>query len=136
MIKSSWNFVHPAGHARSVRQSLSRYVPWWAFWISIDAALAEKRADATAGCRAYFLRDAKDAGADNATPTAALDEGVVTAAWLEVLGRLNAEFAADEQLYLCGTPYPTAADFGVRPFAPYSSFSWHNCTQLYQFNIP
>jgi glutathione S-transferase len=100
-----FNFVDPEGHARSVRQSLARYIPWWAFWISIDDRLAEKRAEETAACRRYFL--------PQADATVALDRSLVLSAWQAMLRRLEGQFGAPESWTLCGTPYPTAADFAV-----------------------
>jgi glutathione S-transferase len=100
-----FNFVDPEGHARSVRQSLARYIPWWAFWINIDDRLSEKKAEETAACRRYFLH--------MADASVSLDRTVVLPAWRAMLRRLEDEFSDPESWTLCGTPYPTAADFAV-----------------------
>ena len=105
-----FNFVDNEGHARSVRQSLARYIPWWAFWVNIDERLADKRAAETAACRRYFLPvDGGGSGED----AVALDGALVRGAWRAMVQRLEAEFSVPEAWTLCGTAYPTAADFGV-----------------------
>jgi hypothetical protein len=100
-----FNFVDPDGYSRSVRQSLARYIPSWAFWVNIDDRLAEKRASAAATCRSYFL--------PSADPSLSLDSSIVRSAWREMLLKLEAEFDVPNAWTLCGTDYPTAADFGV-----------------------
>jgi glutathione S-transferase len=110
-----FNFVNDAGHRRSVRQSLARYVPWWAVWLNIDDLLAGRRSECTEACRIYFSK------VQPSSPDQQLDESVVRAAWLEMLGRLEVNFECEEQSYLCGTAQPTAADFGVRAIIVFCS---------------
>lgn len=100
-----FNFVDPDGYQRSVRQSLARYIPSWAFWINIDDRLADKRSSEAAACHRYFL--------PSADPGVALDSDDVRRAWHGVLTQLEAEFDTSASWTLCGTAYPTAADFGV-----------------------
>jgi hypothetical protein len=100
-----FNFVDADGYQRSVRQSLARYIPSWAFWVNIDDRLADKRSREAAACRHYFLPSA-----DSSVP---LDGSVVRRAWHRVLLRLETEFVTPESWTLCGTDHPTAADFGV-----------------------
>ena len=100
-----FNFVDPDGYQCSVRQSLARYVPMWAFWINIDDRLAEKRASEAAACRRYFLSSDERC--------AVLDSSIVRDAWHAILLQLEAEFSTSESWTLCGTAYPTAADFAV-----------------------
>ncbi|KAJ8611566.1 hypothetical protein CTAYLR_010179 [Chrysophaeum taylorii] len=38
-----FNYVHQPSYEASVRQSLSKYVPWWAFWVNIDSYLEANR---------------------------------------------------------------------------------------------
>jgi glutathione S-transferase len=100
-----FNFIDPDGYQRSVRQSLARYIPPWAFWVNIDDRLAEKRSREAAACRQYFL--------PSADSSVTLDSAVVRRAWHAMLLRLEAEFTTSASWTLCGTDYPTAADFGV-----------------------
>lgn len=100
-----FNFVDPDGYQRSVRQSLSRYIPSWAFLVNIDGRLADKRSREAAACRQYFL--------PSADSSVTLDGTVVRRAWHGMLLRLEAEFNDSASWTLCGTDHPTAADFGV-----------------------
>jgi glutathione S-transferase len=100
-----FNFVDHDGYNRSVRQSLARYIPAWAFWVSIDDRLSDKRASETAACRSHFL--------SSSHPNANLDCSVVRTAWRAMLLQLEAEFTSSASWTFCGTAYPTAADFAL-----------------------
>lgn len=100
-----FNFVDPEGYQRSVRQSLARYIPSWAFWVNIDDRLADKRSSEAAACHRYFL--------PSADSSIILNSALVHRAWHAVLLQLEAEFNSSASWTLCGTEYPTAADFGV-----------------------
>jgi hypothetical protein len=114
-----FNFVHQEGYARSIRQSLARYIPWWAFWISIDVQLAEKREKERLNCHAFFIQQQQDRSSSSSSSSGngcgndVLETSMVEKAWDKVLLSLEAEFVSAEQETIAGSPHYSAADFAI-----------------------
>mmetsp|Transcript_3564 Transcript_3564/g.9161 ORF Transcript_3564/g.9161 Transcript_3564/m.9161 type:complete len:211 (+) Transcript_3564:112-744(+) len=91
-----FNYVDRRSYEASVRQSLSRYIPWWAFWIDIDAQTAWKRDKAQATVDAVL---------------ATRDVDVVRARLHDRLRSYDDRLATQD--WLVASPHPTLADFAI-----------------------